>query len=197
MGGCISRLLLRDSGNKLWMTVLGRPPDEVPLSPSVWEYLREELFFRHRPEIGRVIFIASPLRGSNMATGLIGSLAAVIIREANVSSQDSQEMLRLTRIETSELKPMRRSNSVDSLSPKSRFLNAMNTIPMTSGVPYDTIIGDRGRGDSPNSSDGVVPYWSSHMNGAESERIVPSGHGAHQNTQAIAEVLRILKANAR
>jgi pimeloyl-ACP methyl ester carboxylesterase len=195
MGGCISRLMLTDSGNKLWMNIFGRPPDEVPLSPRVREYFREELFFRHRPEIGRVIFIASPLRGSNMATGPIGSLAAVIIRAAAVSSQASQEMLRLTRIETSELKPMRRSNSVDSLSPKSRFLNAMNTIPMTSGVPYNTIIGDRGRGDSPNSSDGVVPYWSSHMNGSQSELIVPSGHGAHQNPQAIVEVLRILKAN--
>jgi hypothetical protein len=90
----------------------------------------------------------------------------------------------------------KRSNSVDSLSPKSRFLNAMNTIPITPGVRYNTIIGDRGRGDSPNSSDGVVPYWSSHMNGAQSECIVPSGHGAHQDPQAIAEVLRILKANA-
>jgi hypothetical protein len=35
------------------------------------------------------------------------------------------------------------------------------------------------------------------MNGAESECIVPSDNGAHQNPQAIAEVLRILKANAR
>ena len=101
------------------------------------------------------------------------------------------------RIEDAELKPMRRSNSVDSPSPRSRFLSAMNTIPMTPGVPYNTIIGDRGRGDSPNSSDGVVPYWSSHMDGAESEHIFPSGHGAHQNPQAIAEVLRILRATAR
>ena len=196
MGGCISRLLLTDSGNKLWMNIFGRPPDEVPLSPQVREYFREELFFRHRPEIGRVIFIASPLRGSNLARGLIGSLAAIIIRDMTLSSRASQEMLRLTRIEDAELKPMRRSNSVDSLSPKSRFLNAMNTIPMAPGVPYNTIIGDRGRGDSPNSSDGVVPYWSSHMNGAQSEHIVPSGHGAHQDPQAIAEVLRILKANS-
>ena len=179
------------------MNIFGRPPDEVPLSPKVREYFQQELFFRHRPEIGRVIFIASPLRGSNMAKGLLGSLAAIFIREATISSQASQEMLRLTRIEKAELKPMRRSNSVDSLSPKSRFLNAMNTIPMTPGVPYNTIIGDRGRGDSPNSSDGVVPYWSSHLNGAESEDIVPSGHGAHQNPEAIAEVLRILKATAR
>src|SRR5215469_274638 len=197
MGGCISRLLLTDSGNKLWMDLFGRPPDEVPLSPRVREYFQEELFFRHRPEIGRVIFIAAPLRGSNLAKGLIGSLSAMIIREATLSSRASQEMVRLTAIEKAELKPMRRSNSVDSLSPRSRFLNAMNTIPITPGVPYDTIIGDRGRGDSPNSSDGVVPYWSSHMNGAENECIVPSGHGAHQNPQAIADVLRILKTNAR
>jgi len=197
MGGCISRLLLTDSGNELWMKIFGRLPDEVPLSPKTREYFQQELFFRHRPEIGRVIFIASPLRGSNMATGLIGGLATFLIRESTVSSQASQEMLNATSIREEELKPKRRANSVDSLSPKSRFLNAMNTIPMTPGVPYDTIIGDRGRGDSPNSSDGVVPYWSSHMNGAQTEDIVPSNHSAHQNPEAIEDVLRILKAYAK
>jgi pimeloyl-ACP methyl ester carboxylesterase len=197
MGGCISRLLLTDSGNELWMKIFGRPPDEVPLSPKTREYFRQELFFRHRPEIGRVIFIASPLRGSNMATGLIGGLATFLIRESTVSSQASQEMLNVTSIKEEELKPKRRANSVDSLSPKSRFLNAMNTIPMTPGVHYHTIIGDRGRGDSPNSSDGVVPYWSSHMDGAQTEDIVPSDHAAHQNPQAIEDVLRILKAHAK
>jgi hypothetical protein len=196
MGGCISRLLLTDSGNELWMKIFGRPPDEVSLTPKTREYFRQELFFRHRPEIGRVIFIASPLRGSNMATGWIGSVATLIIREPTLSSEASQEMLRATNIREEELKPKRRANSVDSLSPKSRFLNAMNTIPITRGVPYNTIIGDRGRGDSPNSSDGVVPYWSSHMKGAESEHIVPSDHSAHQNPQAIAEVMRILKQHA-
>jgi pimeloyl-ACP methyl ester carboxylesterase len=196
MGGCISRLLLTDSGDKLWMKIFGRPPDEVPLSPHVREYFREELFFRHRPEIGRVIFIASPLRGSKMATGIISSLANMLIREPTLSSQASEEMLRHTSIREQELKPMRRANSVDSLSPNSRFLHAMNEIPMTPGVPYDTIIGDRGRGDSPNSSDGVVPYWSSHMKGAEAEHIVPSDHSAHQNPQAINDVIKILKAHA-
>jgi alpha/beta hydrolase family protein len=196
MGGCISRLLLTDSGNQLWMKIFGRPPDEVQLSPKTREYFRQELFFRHRPEIGRVIFIASPLRGANMASGWIGRLASLIIHESTLSSQASQEMLRVTNTREEELKPKRRANSVDSLSPKSRFLNAMNTIPITPGVPYHTIIGDRGRGDSPNSSDGVVPYWSSHINGAQSEEIVPSNHSAHQNPQAIEDVLRILKKYA-
>ena len=75
-------------------------------------------------------------------------------------------------------------------------MNAINTIPITPGVPYNTIIGDRGRGDSPNSSDGVVPYWSSHMDGAQSEDIVPSNHSAHQDPQAITAVLNILKKHA-
>ena len=196
MGGCISRLLLTDSGNQLWMKIFGRPPDEVQLSPKTREYFRQELFFRHRPEIGRVIFISSPLRGANMASGWIGWLASLIIHESTQSSEASQEMLQVTNTREEELKPKRRANSVDSLSPKSRFLLALNTIPMTPGVPYHTIIGDRGRGDSPNSSDGVVPYWSSHMNGARTENIVPSDHAAHQNPQAIEDAMRILKKYA-
>jgi hypothetical protein len=34
------------------------------------------------------------------------------------------------------------------------------------------------------------------MDGAKSELIVPSGHGAHQNPKAIQEVRRILMLNA-
>ena len=196
MGGCISRLLLTDSGDELCLKIFGKPLDQVPLSPHSREYFQDELFFRHRPEIGRVIFMAAPLRGSDLASGWLGRFAASLIRPARLASEASSEMLRLTSIKENELKPKRRANSVDTLSPKSRFVNAINTIPITPGVRYDTIIGDRGRGDSPNSSDGVVPYWSSHMEGAETEDIVPSRHPVHQNPQAIAEVLHILKAHA-
>jgi hypothetical protein len=35
------------------------------------------------------------------------------------------------------------------------------------------------------------------MEGAASEHIVPSDHRAHQNPQAIAEVLRLLKEHAQ
>jgi pimeloyl-ACP methyl ester carboxylesterase len=48
MGGCISRLLLTDSGDKLCMQIFGRPLDEVPLSPHTRDYFRDELFFEHR-----------------------------------------------------------------------------------------------------------------------------------------------------
>ena len=63
---------------------------------------------------------------------------------------------------------------------------------MAKPIPYHSIIGDRVGEDTPYSSDGVLPYWSSHLDGAESEKIVPSGHGAEQSRQGIGEVLRIL-----
>ncbi len=197
MGGCISRLLLTDSGDQLCLRIFGKPLNEVPLSPHTREYFEQELFFHHRPEIGRVIFIAAPLRGSDLAGSWFGRLMASFIRPVRLAAEASREMLRLTSIKENELKPKRRANSVDTLSSKSRFVKAINTIPIAPGIPYDTIIGDRGRGDSPNSSDGVVPYWSSHMDGAQSEHIVPSDHSAHQNPQAIAEVLHILKEHAK
>jgi hypothetical protein len=86
-------------------------------------------------------------------------------------------------------------NSVDTLEPNDRFVQAVDKLPITSGIPYHSIMGDRGRGDTPNSSDGIVPYWSSHLDGAQSELIVNSDHGAQYNPQAIGEVARILKLN--
>jgi hypothetical protein len=64
-------------------------------------------------------------------------------------------------------------------------------------APYHSIIGDRGRGDMPNSSDGVVPYESSHLEGAQSESIVPVRHTAFDQPATVAEVDRILRADAR
>ena len=58
---------------------------------------------------------------------------------------------------------------------------------------HHSIIGDRGRRDSPNSSDGVVPYRSAHLDSAESEKIIPYGHGGYQSPEAIEELLRILR----
>lgn len=52
---------------------------------------------------------------------------------------------------------------------------------------------DRGRGDAPGGSDGVVEYWSSHQPGAVSELIVPTGHSSYTHPAAVAELKRILR----
>ena len=85
------------------------------------------------------------------------------------------------------------ANSVVFLRANSPLLKSILALPMRPGVPYHSVIGDRGRGDTPNSSDGVVPYWSSRMKNAKSEKIVPSGHGSHEHPEGIVELRRILK----
>jgi hypothetical protein len=85
----------------------------------------------------------------------------------------------------------RQLSSVYRLSPNNPLYAAIDHIPIQ--VPYHSIIGDRGRGDTPNSSDGVVQYWSSHLDGAQSELIVPGPHGSYSLPQTIAELKRILK----
>ena len=93
-------------------------------------------------------------------------------------------------------------NSVDTLAPNNGFVLAINKLPITPGIQYHSIMGDRGKGGNkdhtkPVNSDSVVPYWSSHLEGAQSELIVPSNHSAHQNPRAIEEVRRILLLHVR
>jgi hypothetical protein len=155
----------------------------------------QALIFRHRPEIGRVIFISAPHRGSDLATNWLGRIGSSLVHAPSTLLKVGLEMKDTVTFDQTDLKLRRIPNSVDTLSPRNRFVKAINTIPITPGIPYHSIVGDRGRGDTPNSSDGVVPYWSSHLDGAQSELIVPSGHNAHQNPQAISEVKRILLQN--
>jgi hypothetical protein len=61
------------------------------------------------------------------------------------------------------------------------------------GLGFLQLLGDVERlGDTPNSSDGVVPYWSSHLDSAQFEVIVPTDHGAMKSPKAVAEIHRIL-----
>ena len=197
MGGCISRLLITDTDDKLWMKLFKKPPEQVPLSPEGRRIFTDALIFKHRSEIGRVIFISAPLRGSDLASNWLGRIGSSLVRAPSTLLGLGNSVLKFTTFQSGDLKLKRIPNSVDTLAPNNRFVKAINTIPITPGIPYHTIMGDRGRGDAPNSSDGVVPYWSSHMDGAKSELIVPSAHPAHQNPQAIKEVHRILVLNAR
>jgi pimeloyl-ACP methyl ester carboxylesterase len=197
MGGCISRLLITDTDKSFWMKLFNKPPEKTSLSPGAREIFTESLIFRHRPEIGRVIFISAPLRGSDLASHWIGRLGSRLVRAPSTLLGVGSVVLQIGTLNFGDLKLKRLPNSVDTLAPNNRFVKAINTIPITPGIPYHTIMGDHGKGDAPNSSDGVVPYWSSHMEGAQSELIVPSGHPAHQNLEAIEEVRRILRLNAR
>lgn len=198
MGGILSRLMVSDSeGDKVWRYLFGTSPAQTKLSAEAGAILKEALIFKPRRDIARVIYISTPHRGSEIAQGPIGRIASSMIRKSGRLTEIGPEVLHATivRNDPGLMKLNRMPNSIDTLSPNDPWVKIMNTLPVAKGIPYDSIIGDRGRGDTPNSSDGVVPYWSSHLPGAESEKIVPASHGANQTPQAIAEVIRILRAH--
>jgi hypothetical protein len=125
-----------------------------------------------------------------MASGGIGTLAIKLISlptdlVTTIKSEIPEETLR-------KINNGRLPNSVSNLAPKAPYLTVLNKESIQ--APYHSIIGNRGKpGPLANSSDGVVPYWSSHLDGAQSEVIVPGPHGACELPQTIAELDRILR----
>jgi pimeloyl-ACP methyl ester carboxylesterase len=202
MGGCISRLLVTDPGTDLWEKILNRPPGQTDLDDETRDILAESLIFQQRPEVGRVIFVAAPLRGSDLATHWLGRIGSSFIAPPRLLFKVGQEALQFATFQADELRLNRIPNSIDNLAPNNRFVRAINSIPMSSKVPVHVIAGDRGKGGNtdktrPVKSDGVVPYWSSHIPEAESEKIVPSDHAAHQHPAAIEEIARILRLHQK
>jgi pimeloyl-ACP methyl ester carboxylesterase len=200
MGGLVARLMVTDSNLMFWKAYFGKPPKEVPMDPTPKDFIERLLIFRHRAEVSRVIFISTPHRGSLLASNWIGRTGIALVKlPANLTNAGDAAIPFEIKAATGVDKPNRMHfpTSIDTLSPNNRFVRALNHLPIADRIPYHSIIGDRGRRDTPNSSDGVVPYWSSHLDGAQSERIVPSDHGAHQNKEGIEEVHRILLLNLR
>src|ERR1700746_1055529 len=146
--------------------------------------------FKANSRIKRVVFICTPHRGSKMASGAIGELGIKLISlpvdlTTTLKSEIPEETLR-------KINNGRLPNSVSNLKPNAPYLVVMNKQSIQ--APYHSIIGNRGKpGPLADSSDGVVPYWSSHLDGAKSECIVPGPHGSCELPQTIAELDRILR----
>lgn len=187
MGGIISRAQVSSSGGKaLFNEVFGKDAPHVAERLPEGSLVRDTLIFDRDKNVRRVIFVCVPHRGSNMAlAGPVGFVASLIRLPNNVARSVSEVADVVT---TMDLR--RPPTSIAGLSPRSPFLRALNQRPIE--VPHHTILGDRGRGNSPNSSDGVVPYASAHLATAESELVVPSDHGSFRHPTAIAEMRRIL-----
>ncbi len=199
MGGMIARTLMTDSGMKLWNAYYDVPPRRAGLSPDTRKIMEGALIFRPRRDISRVIFASASLRGSELATSFLGRLGSLLIgNNQSILGESAEEAVAAAKPPTGGDQIKRMPNSIDLLDPDNRFLKTINAIPPAKGIPYHSVIGDRGKGGNldrtpPVSTDGLVPYWSSHIEGAQSELIVPSGHWSNQHPAAIAEIGRILR----
>ena len=196
MGGLISSLQVRTGGKHLWKQFMDTPPDQLALSPEMKQHVVRIVQFQPRPEIARVVFFATPHRGSDLAVNPFAEFFSRLIKlPFSWLQRDWTNIRQAVREDMRELF-VAPANSIVFLRARSPLLESILKLPMKKSVPYHSIIGDRGRGDTPDSSDGVVPYWSSHLEGAASEKIVPSGHGTNENPEGVKEFGRILRLHS-
>jgi pimeloyl-ACP methyl ester carboxylesterase len=195
MGGLLSRGMVQDSGTKFWDYYFNEPFETIELDSETKETLRKIAFFEHLPYVKRVIFIATPHLGSPMADKWYTAILSGMVHLPEVVSDTTMNIANrqvLTQSAASAF-TKRTPNSLMLLSPTSAYMKATSTVPLRSDIPFHSIIGTRKRVDSgAGTSDGIVPYESSHLDFAKSEILVPSGHSAHEHQLAIAEVKRIL-----
>ena len=189
MGGLLSRLQVTTMTRGDWEKTMGEPAKQLFARLQPDNILAKALTFKANPRVKRVVFVCTPHRGSEMASGGIGGLAIKLISlpadlVQTIKSEVSEETLK-------SINGGRVPNSVSNLAPKSPYLQVLNKLPIQ--TTYHSIIGNRGKpGPLAESSDGVVPYWSSHEDKARSECIVPGPHGSCELPQTIAELKRIL-----
>ncbi|MGV3660256.1 MAG: esterase/lipase family protein [Prosthecobacter sp.] len=198
MGGLLSRMQVIDPKDTMARAMLGTTPDKLRVSHAVEERLVHNLMFKPQPHVRRLVFIATPHRGSNLASFNIVRRLASLIRLPVDTLKMSQELLSgNTGAISSDLRDWGIYGfvSLGMLSEKHPFYQGLNALPIP--VRHHSIIGDAGRGNTPNSTDLVVPYWSSHLATAQSEKIVPYWHGCVERPETVQEVIRVLREHLR
>lgn len=154
------------------------------------QMVRRGLVFPARRDVARLVFIATPHRGTDFAHRGISRLGHWMIRlpywlnDEIYAFEESFPQLGRRRFPT----------SIVGLSPTSPFLGAIDraviSVPVHSIIP---VLGDPG---DPQANDGIVPLWSARIPVAASELIVRGDHGAFDAPESLQELRRILRLHA-
>ena len=210
MGGLITRF---NNSSKPWTLMKGLfelPPEtfagmtldnwKTSLEPlhcdeHTLEQLQNNFIFSPARGVTRIVYMATPHRGSTFADNWIGRLGQRLI---DLPADMLEEVTRIATLSRGMflLNPLQLKDeltSIRQLSPNSSLVKYMSELRGSPDVPVHSIIGDRGRNDTPHSSDGVVKYRSSHLDWSTSEKIVPSGHSVQDDPAAAVELRRILR----
>lgn len=186
MGGIISRLLVSDADIS---------KDAIPLM-NYEQYTRlqqhpviqQRFQFEADLPFRRAIFVAAPHRGSDLTDRWYVEWAKKLVKlptsffdQVNIELTGSTSTQGLIQ------------NGPDDLSPQSRFMQLTQSVMPKSDLPYHSIMGNQTTSDvSSKMSDGIVPYTSSHLADAQSEKIFKGGHSIHAEPETILELRRIL-----
>jgi pimeloyl-ACP methyl ester carboxylesterase len=195
-GGLLAKLMVVDSGTRFWDNVSETPFEALKVSDETRAILRRSLFMTPLPFVDRVVFVATPHRGSDVAGVLIGQFRWLVdwalTLPPNLLTVTGEV---LTGSEDPRLRRLLRQGlprSVNNMSPGNRAILTLAELPVAPGVTVHSIIAVKGGGPLAEGGDGFVSYRSAHLDEVVSELIVLSGHSVQGNPEAIEEIRRIL-----
>lgn len=198
MGGLLGKMMVQESGTRLWELVSRQPIDQLMASPEAKKQLDDAFFFRPHPFVSRVVFIATPHKGSALSQRPIGKIGSTLITLPKALMEMQAKLLAGNPEAFTPLFRQGLPTSIDNLSPDSSVIRALNEMPIDPKVRLHTILGNIDNEAPDKSSDGVVEYTSAHLPQASSEYIVPASHSACQSHPlSVLEVRRILLRHLR
>lgn len=199
-GGLLTKMTAIDSGSQLWYPDFKQPLDSLDVSPETRSLLQRTRFMTPLPFVKRVVFLATPHRGSQLTVGRIANwLKAFIQVPVGVADAFADIVTRnrdALALSEADSKP-RVWTSLDNMNPKNAFLKTLADIPVAHGVAANSIIAVKGSGPVEDGEDGVVAYRSAHLDDVESELVIQSGHSLQDQPETVEEVRRILLLHAR
>jgi len=195
MGGLIARSSVTDPKTALYDAYFKKPLDQIKVSAAARDLIRETTLYQPLSEPKRVVFLAVPHRGSPVANLRISLWLSRLIRLPKTLTVEllDKTLTTMGDILEGDTENYALPTSINSLSPNCQANLGLDKLALPAGIHFHSVVGDRGRGDSPLSSDGIVPYASSHVRPVASELIVASNHGVPNNPAAAAELKRILQ----
>ena len=160
------------------------------LSEETRDLARRIVAVRPLPFVRRVLFLATPHRGSYVAGNWLAHQIARFVRLPGQLLRVTEDIL--LRDPELAVRYRGRLSSVDAMTPGSPLIMELAPAPLAPGVIGHSIIAVKGDGPFQQDTDGVVAYSSAHLDGMASELVVTSGHSVQQTPEAIEEVRRIL-----
>jgi pimeloyl-ACP methyl ester carboxylesterase len=191
-GGLLAKMTAIDTGPGLWDAVSRVPFADVRASEPFRSLLERAMFVTPVPTVRRLIFVATPHRGSFRTGGWVNGLLRRLMRLPGNLVEMSGDLLAQEGVFYAARTTARLPTAVENMTPDNPFLKGLSTIPIADGVPYHSIIAVQGTGLTELGDDGIVRYESAHLDGAASELVVRSSHSTQSEPATIQEVRRIL-----
>ncbi|HQR06163.1 MAG TPA: hypothetical protein PLN21_05030 [Gemmatales bacterium] len=203
MGGLIGKLLTIPGGDDFWNSASTTPLTQLKLNEKTRSDLEQAFYFKPVNEVERVIFMATPHRGSKLSPTFLGRLGKKLVRLPDKMNEALNDVI-TNNPNVWKLPVSSPPTSVDLLDPASPELMVLSHRTRPNQVHYHSVVGvltstnvlQQMRDvlnwdDAPG--DGVVRYDSAHISDAESEIKVNADHmKVHHHPKAVQEVRRIL-----